>query len=128
MRSRSYSLVLMTAWPCLAATSLGLITADGEFKVNRAAVRGNATLTEGALIETLTVPSRLTLTGGGIMRLDAGSRARVYADRVTVESGSGEWSAAKGSPALEALTLRIAADGENSSARFAVPSDKAVQL
>ena len=112
----------------MAAASLGLVTADGEFKLNQAAVRGNATLTEGALVETLAVPSRLKLTSGATMRLDAGSRARVHVDRVTVESGSGEWSAAKGSTALEALTLRIAAEGETSSARFAVPSAKAVQL
>ena len=112
----------------MAAASLGLVTADGEFKLNQATVRGNATLTEGALVETLTVPSRLKLTGGAIMRLDAGSRARVHADRVTVESGSGEWSASQGSTTLEALTLRIAAEGAASSARFAVPSAQAVQL
>ena len=115
----------------MAASSLGLVTSDGEFKLNQASVRGNATLTEGALVETLASPSRLRLEGGSVMRLDAGSRARVHADRVTVEAGSGEWTAAAasaGAPvSLEALTLRVAADGQ-ASARFALDSSKAVQL
>ena len=118
----------LSAWSCQAAgSSLGLVTADGEFKLNQSSVRGNATLTEGALVETLAVPSQLKLQGGATLRLDAGSSARVYADRVAVESGSGEWSAASGTVTFEALTLRVAAE-EQSSARFRLASAKTVQL
>ena len=85
---------------------LGLATADGDFKLNNAVVRGNATLSEGAVIETLRVPSQVKLAGGSVLRLDAHSRVRVHGDRVVVESGSGELrpSAAY---AFESRTLRV---------------------
>ena len=112
-----------------SSNSLGLVTADGDFKLNQAVVRGNATLTgDDALVETLAVPSRINLRGGATLRLDAGSVARVHTGRVTVERGSGEWNAA-GPDALETLTLRIAAEpGPSASARFLLTSGSTVQL
>ncbi len=111
------------------STSLGLVTADGDFKLNQSVVRGNATLAgDDALVETLAVPSRISLRGGATLRLDAGSLARVHRGLVTVERGSGEWNAV-GNDALEALTLRIAAEpGPSASARFLLASGKTVHL
>ena len=131
---RPFLTLLLTAtsiWSAASTThSLGLVTADGDFKLNQAVVRGNATLTgDDALVETLAVPSRISLRGGATLRLDAGSAARIHIGRVTVERGSGEWNAAGGPDALEALTLRIAAEpGASASARFLLASGNTVQL
>ncbi len=116
-------LVLALAQTAAAAPALGLATSPGEFKLNGAQVRGNATLLDGALVETtLGAPSRLKLAGGAQLALNAGSRARVHADRVIVEAGSGEFHAAAGRAiALEALTLHVAAEGHTAArARFAL--------
>ena len=103
-------LTLLLAAPLVwsaSSTSLGLVTADGDFKLNQSVVRGNATLTgDDAVVETLAVPSRISLRGGATLRLDAGSMARVHSGLVTVERGSGEWNAA-GNDALETLTLTL---------------------
>lgn len=131
MRLHGPILTLLLAAPSIwsASTSLGLVTADGDFKLNQSVVRGNATLTgDDALVETLAVPSRISLRGGATLRLDAGSVARIHAGLVTVERGSGEWNAA-GNDALETLTLRLAAEpGPSASARFLLASGKTVQL
>lgn len=124
-------MVVALAHTAAAAPSLGLATSTGEFKLNGAQVRGNATLLEGALVETLGAPSRLRLTGGAQVALNAGSRARVHAGRVVVEAGSGEFQSAAGqSIALEALSLRVAAEGPAAArARFALAAGgSALQL
>ncbi|MCC6536894.1 MAG: hypothetical protein IT162_05055 [Bryobacterales bacterium] len=119
-------LVLVLAFaqttPAASSSSLGLATSAGEFKLNGAQVRGNATLLEGTVVETLGTPSRLKFAGGSQLALHAGSRARVHAGRVVVEAGSGEFQAAADQTmALEALSLRVAAEGRAPSrARFAV--------
>lgn len=100
------------------AASLGVATAEGDFKLNNAIVRGNATLSEGALLETMRVPSRLQLPGGASLRLDAGSRVRVLGDRVVVETGSGDFRPAS-TYALESRTLRVEQE-TTSRLRFAL--------
>ncbi len=128
----------MRAWRCLtgllfivpaiaAGPNLGVATAEGAFTVNNATVRGNATITEGASIETTMSPSRLSMTTGARFRLDANSRARVFTDRVVLEKGSGELTATK-TYAIEARSLRITPDAPNSKARVALRDEKVVQV
>lgn len=104
----------------LLLLALGLATAEGDFKLNNAVVRGNATLSEGALIETMRVPSQLKLASGSMLRLDANSRVRVHGDRVVVEAGSGELRASA-AYALESRTLRVEPETD-SRLRFALTS------
>ncbi len=118
----------LVAQPSIAAGgSLGVATAEGPFTVNSALVRGNATLTEGAAVETTMTPSRLNLASGAKVRLDPNSRARVFTDRLVLEKGSGELTATR-TYAIEARTLRITPETPNSSARVALRADKVVQV
>lgn len=110
-----------------AGPNLGVATAEGAFTVNSATVRGNATITEGASIETTMAPSRLSLATGARFRLDANSRARIFTDRVVLEKGSGELTATK-TYAIEARSLRITPDAPNAKARVALRDEKVVQV
>lgn len=117
----------LVARPSIAAGgSLGVATAEGPFTVNSALVRGNATLTEGAAVETTMTPSRLNLASGAKVRFDPNSRARVFTDRLVLEKGSGELTATR-TYAIEARTLRITPETPV-RARVALRADKVVQV
>jgi hypothetical protein len=76
---------------CLFALSamtppIGTVRSDGHFRVDGNAIRGNATLFEGSLIETISGRSVVELSGAQITLLPD-SRARVYHDRTLLEKG-----------------------------------------
>lgn len=124
---RSLSALLFLVPAFAAGPNLGVATAEGAFTVNSTTVRGNATITEGASIETTMSPSRLNLATGARFRLDANSRARIFTDRVVLEKGSGELTATR-TYAIEARSLRITPDAPNSKARVALRDEKVVQV
>src|SRR6266567_2060565 len=77
-----------TGTPRLQAegTPIGMAVANGSFLVDQSRVWGNTTLFDGSMIETATAASDLQLNGGVMMRLASESRARVYRDRLVLES------------------------------------------
>lgn len=109
------------------AAALGLATANGAFRVNGSAVSGNATLFEGALVETEDVPSRLQLYSGARMQLGRHARARIYRNRLVLEKGDGDMSVRAGFQ-LEARTLRISPAASTGTARVGVTAANAVQV
>jgi hypothetical protein len=122
----SFAALLTAALPALAAPALGVATAEGPFRLNSALVRNTATLTAGAAIETGATPSRLHLSSGARFRLDAHSRARVFASHLVLEQGSGELTAS--SYAIEARSLRIIPSAPNARARVALRDGNFVQV
>lgn len=68
--------------------AIGTITSSGRFEMEGATIWNQGTLLEGARVATGPAASRLQLTGGSDLRLGVASRARVYADRLLLESGS----------------------------------------
>ena len=72
------------------ATPIGIVTASGHFTLQGSEVWSNATLFEGATIETTSASSQLALRNGVKVQLAAGSRARVFADRLTLDRGVGQ--------------------------------------
>lgn len=112
MKAVSVRLTLaMIVWGGLATglaaeQSLGIITADGSFRVDDAAVTGNATLTEGVLIETTASSPSLRFDSGARVTLGENARARVYGDRVVLEAGASEVRSAGGF-AVESNSYRI---------------------
>ena len=68
--------------------AIGTITSNGRFEVEGATIWNQGTLIEGARVATGPAASRLQLNGGSDIRLGVASRARVYADRLLLESGS----------------------------------------
>lgn len=100
-----------------AAQSLGVITADGSFRIDEATVSGNATLTDGVLVETTTFPSSLRLASGPRLRLSSNAKATVYGDRLVLDAGLTEISS-PGDYVIESADYRILADGPDASGQI----------
>jgi len=99
-----------------ASPAVGIVTARGSFTIDNSRIAGNATLFEGDQIETGRASSQLQLNNGARMQLAAESRGIVYRDRLVLERGSGRFE----NYGVEALSLRIRAEGGNTSADVAV--------
>jgi hypothetical protein len=103
---------------CLGAVSslwgsspaIGTATANGTFAVNKSQVSGSAALYDGTLIETGAASSRLQMSNGSRIDLNANSSLTVRGSEAVLEKGSGEIGAVAGFN-LQARTLRIETEG-----------------
>ena len=77
----------------LAAPAIGIVTASGHFSVEGSQVWGNATLFDGATVETSTASSELALRNGVKVQLGAESRARIWQNRLVLEKGVAQLAA-----------------------------------
>jgi hypothetical protein len=77
----------------LAAPAIGVVTASGHFNVEGSQVWGNATLFDGTTIETTSASSELALQNGVKVQLAAGSRARIWQNRLSLEKGTAQLAA-----------------------------------
>ncbi len=115
-----------------APVVIGTIAARGAFRIDDATVNSNATLFEGATVETRLVASALDLSNGARVSLAPASRGRIFGDRLILEKGSAQTdSAQKNYPAafrLEALGLAIRPDTGTASIRVTVAGSKRVQV
>src|SRR5205085_11629998 len=110
-----------------AAPSLGNVTAQGSFTIDDSSIAGNATLFEGNQIETGKVSSHLQLNNGARMQLAAESRVTVYRDRLVLEKGSSRFENA-GNYGIEALSLRVRAEGGKTAARVSLRGAGVVEV
>jgi len=78
------------AW---AAPAIGIVTASGHFSVEGSPVWGNATLFDGATIETSSASSELALRNGVKVQLGAESRAQIWQNRLVLEKGAAQLAA-----------------------------------
>ena len=85
------SLVFSVA--ALAAPAIGIVTASGHFSVGGSQVWGNATLFDGATVETGSASSELALRNGVRVQLGAGSRARIWQNRMDLQKGVAQLAA-----------------------------------
>jgi len=81
------SVILMAASPS-ADTAIGFVRSSGEFNVDGSQTRDNATLFNGAVVETSVSASHSTLRDGTRLDLGTASRARVYSDHELLERGT----------------------------------------
>ncbi len=88
---------------------IGTAAAQGSFRVDDATVAGNATLFEGATVETRQSSSSLDLASGPRVLLGADSKGRIFGDRMILERGSGEMRHSAGFR-IEALGLTVRAE------------------
>lgn len=110
-----------------AAPVIGTVAARGSFVLDRATVIGNATLFEGATVETKIASSRMDLASGARVSLAAESRAKVYGDHLVLERGEGQWEKAA-TYHFEARGLTIQPETGNASARVALAGGARVEL
>ncbi|HEY4364064.1 MAG TPA: O-antigen ligase family protein [Bryobacteraceae bacterium] len=114
--------------PAMAAASpIGTIVAKGSFRVDDATVAGNATLFEGATIETRQAATVLDLSAGPHLALNADSKGRVFGDHLVLEKGSGQMQKAAGFR-MEAHGLTIRPETGDSSARVTLMANAKVQV
>jgi len=98
--------------------AIGTATARGQFLLDSATVQGNATLLEGSVVETRSMPSVLRLQGGAQMTIGSASRGTVYGDRLVLERGEGRLEGAR-QYRIEASTLQVLPDSSATAARVA---------
>jgi hypothetical protein len=91
--ARSLFASLLFSVAALAAPAIGIVTASGHFSVEGSQVWGNATLFDGTTVETSAASSELDLRNGVKVHLAAGSRARVWQNRLVLEKGIAQLAA-----------------------------------
>ena len=93
-----------------ASPVIGVAVSQGRLEVNKTVVDGNANLSAGTSVKTLASTSMLHLTNGSNVALDRESEARIFADHVVLERGTGQL-AGKNAYAVEAMGYRVTGDG-----------------
>ena len=97
-----------------ASGTIGIATAKGNFRVDNSTVAGNATLFEGASVETVSTTGELRLAGARVA-MAAGTKSTVFQDYVSLEQGKIQWS---GGSAFRAKSgsLEVVGTGQESTA------------
>ena len=103
------SAVLLSAGN-VGGTPVGLIVADGQFRLDAAPTHGSATVFDGSFIETSEATSDLQLHSGVRLRLGPYTAGRVHRDRFLLEKGKVQMLKGSGYR-LEALGLWIQPEG-----------------
>jgi hypothetical protein len=91
--ARSVLLSSILSAVAVAAPAIGIVTASGHFSVEGSQVWGNATLFDGATIETGAASSELALRSGVKVQLGAESRAQIWRNRLVLEKGAAQLAA-----------------------------------
>ncbi len=101
--------------------AIGMVTASGHFMLDRSEVWGNATLFDGARIDTNASSSQAALRNGVKIQLGSASSASVNENRLTLTKGVGQIAAPE-SYEVSAGNLSIRSAAGNSRVRVALIS------
>lgn len=110
-----------------AVPIIGTVVAQGAFRIDNASVTGNATLFEGATVETKNAASRMNLSSGAKVLLEQESKAKFYGDHMVLEKGEGRLEKAQ-SFHFEARGLTIQPETGNASARVVLGGGSRVEV
>jgi hypothetical protein len=99
--------------------TIGTITSNGRFEMEGATIWNRGTLLEGSRVTTGVAASRLQLDSGSSFKLGTASSARVYANRVLLESGTLEGTLPS-SFQLETAKLGLRVEGDQARAQVRV--------
>jgi hypothetical protein len=106
---------------------IGTVLAKGTFQLDSATVKGNATLFEGATVETRAVGSTVELGSGVRFLLASDSRGKIFGDHLILEKGQSQLE--KGAAyRLEARGLSIHPETAASTARVSIAAGSRVQV
>lgn len=106
-----------------APPAIGTVLATGSFRLDNATVRGNATLFEGATIETAETGSSMELSSGARVTLSPESKGRFFGDHVVLERGQGRLDKTAGFH-IEARGLTIQPETGNATGRVLLASTR----
>jgi hypothetical protein len=110
-----------------ATVSIGTVSARGEMRVDTYAIKGNATLFDGSVIETGQAAAELRLAKGTEITLSAGSRGTLYRDHLVLQQGESELATAT-SFQLQANGLRVTPNQPDSRGLVSISSAKTVDV
>lgn len=110
-----------------APDAIGIASGKDAFLVDRAVVRGNATLFEGSVIETRDSAPTLRLGKELELQLGSGSRGKVFRDRLVLEQGAGVLSRSS-EGLIQVRNLQVIPGMADSTARVALLSRDRVQV
>jgi len=102
-------LAIGSGFTAAAVPAIGTVVTTGAFRLNHATVRSNATLFEGAMVETGVAQARMDLTSGARLDLEPDSAARVFGGHLALERGAMRIDETGGSGALHATRFRVEA-------------------
>ena len=108
-----------------ANTVIGVVTAEGSFRLDNSAVNDHATLFDGNVLQTGATAPVVDLKTGGRIELGPNSTARFSGQRLVLEDGIGEVASSKGFE-IEARTLRVKPVDAASVARVEVRGQRQV--
>jgi hypothetical protein len=118
----------LTPGAAMAATPIiGTVVAKGSFQLDNATVAGNASLTEGALLETSLVNSTVEMGSGARLVVGRGSKGRLFGDHIVLEKGDTQFERAAGYR-LEALGLTIQPETGAARGRVSLAGSNRVQV
>jgi hypothetical protein len=106
--------------------SIGVASARGVFWLDNGRVSGNATLFDGAVLETAKATSDVSLGTGVQVLLGTESRCKLYRDRMVLEKGVSQIEAA-GNYRVQAGQLRIVPVSAKSKGVVAIKSANLVE-
>src|SRR5258708_2963902 len=118
--------IYLAASPGFAAAAvpaIGTVVTTGAFRLNRATVRSNATLFEGAMVETGAAPACLDLASGARLELASESTGKVFGGHLVLERGATRIDRTAGFTTgflVEARGLTIQPDASASTGRVAL--------
>ena len=121
------NLSVVQASPAIGMPVIGVVEASSSFRLDQATVSGNATLFEGATIETSYGQSSQELRNGARVTLLPGSKGRFYDDHMVLERGQGRFDRATGY-FFEARGLTVQPETGVSTARVALEPGTGVQV
>ena len=109
------------------APVIGVAVTKGNVLVNQATVAGNATLFDGATVETHQFSSSLDLASGPSLLLGPDSKGQVFSDRLILEKGLAEMKRS-GQFRIEAPGLRIRSATDSAVALVALVKNRGIQI
>lgn len=121
------ALFCMTTYASAGTTVLGTASVRGDMRVDGYAVKGDATVFNGSVVETGNASANLRMGHGVDITISKSSRGTIYRDHFVLQRGETELTA-PASFELEANGLHVAANKPNSVAVVGLTPTNAVQV
>lgn len=120
-------LLCLLSYSAAATVSIGTVSARGDMRVDNHAVKSNATLFDGSVVETSQASADLRLNKGVEITMSAASRGTLYSDHLVLQQGQSEVTSS-GSYQLQAVGLNIVPNGPHSRGVVSVKSANTIEV
>jgi hypothetical protein len=121
------ALFSMLPYATAGTVSIGTASARGDMSVDNYAVKGNATLFDGSVVETGQASADLRLDKGTEITMSTSSKGTLYRDRLVLQQGKSELTAS-GPFLVEANGLRVTSNEPNSHGVVSMSAGNTVQV